>query len=513
MSEFGPFDHLSDVAHDLYIDGYADRAVEACLRWLPFARVAQDGWTWRYLMYTQAIALQELGDHDASARTAEALLAELDPDDSLWHAKALSMFAEASTRAGRHGRAMAAIAEADWRAAQVRPGTYGHLSATMAVALALRSIGLFETADERLRSITADSDPRLELFVVEELAQLTAAWAASLQVAGQPVAASSQFAATASRAVRMARLAVAADSPSMLARARVLEAWALHGLGQTGLAVSIARDAGERFEHRAELSETHLLHLVLAAGAAADGASDEARALLRRVVDETAASGRDTWQAIALEQLARFEADQSEPHAAVPVWELLAHAAFARLWSEREGRFMALQDRDHIRRLTEETDRMGRAVLEDPLTSLGNRRRLLAALETASPGPSSVLFIDVDLFKAVNDSFSHEIGDQVLRKVARIIEASCRATDLLTRYGGDEFVVLSPTDLDVATAMAERIRDAVGRHDWQQVAQGLEVTVTIGVGHAPDARRALAGADTALSAAKRAGRNRVLATR
>ena len=113
-----------------------------------------------------------------------------------------------------------------------------------------------------------------------------------------------------------------------------------------------------------------------------------------------------------------------------------------RLWIERESRFFALRDRISLRALAAEASQLGRDAMIDPLTGLGNRRMLDAGIAESLGG--AALFVDVDLFKDVNDRFSHAVGDEVLRRIADILRAHCRAHDVVVRFGGDEFVVLLP---------------------------------------------------------------------
>jgi diguanylate cyclase (GGDEF)-like protein len=509
FSEFGPFDELSDLAHQHYIDGFADRAVLACRTYQPLARAAGDLATWRYLLYTEAVALVELGRHGEAVEQARTILSLSGPDDHVWRAKALAMVAEASTREGQHSRALGALAEADWAVSAVRPGSYGFLSAGMAVALALRSVTLFEHADERLCELLRVEDDWIRLLVVHELTELSATWGVSLALIGRVEEARAQFLTTLQRSVHMQRLGWAADHPTMVARGEVFEAFALLHLGDGELAVGRALAATDRFEHRPELLETQLSRMVLARSATGQGDFARARELLRSAVADATANGREAWVGMALEALADVEAAEHGETPATALWRDLARSALARLWSEREGRFSALQDRDHIRRLTAETDRMGRDVLQDPLTGLGNRRLLVATLE-AGTRPLSVVFIDVDNFKAVNDQYSHAVGDEVLRRIAHLLRAQCRAEDVIVRYGGDEFIIVTAHDDDRARSVAERVHRAIRTHPWQELERSLSITVSIGVGSPKDgAENPLVAADIALIAAKRAGRDRV----
>jgi diguanylate cyclase len=163
------------------------------------------------------------------------------------------------------------------------------------------------------------------------------------------------------------------------------------------------------------------------------------------------------------------------------------------------------------RRLEDALERIREIATRDELTGTYNRRFLMESLarELARAGRSgggfSVCLIDVDHFKAVNDTLGHAAGDGVLKQVAEIAGRGLRAIDVFGRFGGEEFLLLLPdTDRAGARAVAERIRAAV--------AAETRVTVTIGVAqHAGDGAAAvLARADQALYRGKAAGRNTVL---
>jgi diguanylate cyclase (GGDEF)-like protein len=134
----------------------------------------------------------------------------------------------------------------------------------------------------------------------------------------------------------------------------------------------------------------------------------------------------------------------------------------------------------------------------DALTGVGNRRALdeeLRQLLRFGPLPLALILVDVDKFKEVNDRFTHVVGDEVLRRVAASLSLQLRTDDQLLRYGGDEFVVLLPgTGDEEANAVADRMREAVAVRPWNELADGLGVTITTGVaavwslsGRRPDA--------------------------
>jgi two-component system cell cycle response regulator len=159
----------------------------------------------------------------------------------------------------------------------------------------------------------------------------------------------------------------------------------------------------------------------------------------------------------------------------------------------------------------------------DPLTGLYNRRYMsvhVGAMVDAAADRGktvSVLALDVDHFKAVNDTYGHDAGDEVLKELARRIKANIRNIDLACRTGGEEFVIALPeTDAEVAYKVAERLRRAVGGKPFNAgpEAGNLTVTVSIGVAELENAAESLDDivkrADEALYRAKREGRNRVI---
>jgi len=161
--------------------------------------------------------------------------------------------------------------------------------------------------------------------------------------------------------------------------------------------------------------------------------------------------------------------------------------------------------------------------ITDPLTGLHNRRYMASHLDTlmksASPAkPISFLILDIDYFKAVNDTHGHDVGDEVLREFANRIAANVRGIDLACRHGGEEFVVVMPdTDSGFAFAVAERLRQSIESTPIKisRAPNSLNITVSIGIASsagAPDVPdQLLRRADQALYRAKREGRNRVIA--
>ncbi len=160
----------------------------------------------------------------------------------------------------------------------------------------------------------------------------------------------------------------------------------------------------------------------------------------------------------------------------------------------------------------------------DALTQLPNRRALDTLLEhewrrgTRDHYPLSVIMVDVDHFKAFNDTYGHTHGDTVLRQIARVIRRlSRRAGDIPTRYGGEEFLIIhAHTPPELAAKLAERIRDGVERLNIPHASSPTASVVTISLGIASlnpspeiNPRQLIEAADEALYRAKKAGRNRV----
>lgn len=157
----------------------------------------------------------------------------------------------------------------------------------------------------------------------------------------------------------------------------------------------------------------------------------------------------------------------------------------------------------------------------DALTGLFNRRAILAYLDGLHKDrrqvhqPVCLMMIDVDHFKAVNDSHGHAVGDEVLRAVSSCLKAQLRDSDRVGRIGGEEFLcVLDSTDLQDAELVAERLRHELSQLSVASVAGALRLTVSIGLAqsqsHEEDWAAVIGRADEGLYEAKRSGRNRVV---
>jgi diguanylate cyclase (GGDEF)-like protein len=165
-------------------------------------------------------------------------------------------------------------------------------------------------------------------------------------------------------------------------------------------------------------------------------------------------------------------------------------------------------------KLSETTD----AAQTDKLTGIASRRALLVDLfnevERANryERPLSVAFVDIDHFKTVNDTYGHAFGDEVLRGVAQAIQSNLRATDMVGRYGGEEFMlILTETNVEEGAVLTEKLRNVVAAERFTVEGQTLSVTISIGIAGGVGARLTsdalVRDADAAMYSAKSLGRN------
>ncbi|MCO8128235.1 GGDEF domain-containing protein [Acidimicrobiia bacterium EGI L10123] len=154
-------------------------------------------------------------------------------------------------------------------------------------------------------------------------------------------------------------------------------------------------------------------------------------------------------------------------------------------------------------------DRLVAAATRDPLTGLANRDAFADALAECAD-EATLLYIDVDRFKSVNDRYGHDVGDRVLVEIARRIVAACRPDDVVARFGGDEFVVLlDGIGLEQGRQIGERIVEMVAAPN-EDLADLAPVTVSVGLAPVVLRDDAVQAADTAMLRAKRDGRARLV---
>jgi len=163
--------------------------------------------------------------------------------------------------------------------------------------------------------------------------------------------------------------------------------------------------------------------------------------------------------------------------------------------------------------------KLERQALEDPLTGLFNRRHFdeqtskLFSIAQLEQKRLSIMICDIDNFKSINDTYSHQVGDEVLIKVAQLFRDNVRASDVLARYGGEEFILTMPdTSTDLAIMVCERLRKAIESYAWSEINPNLKVTISLGLASdvsVESFEKMIAFADEKLYEAKRSGKNKL----
>lgn len=178
---------------------------------------------------------------------------------------------------------------------------------------------------------------------------------------------------------------------------------------------------------------------------------------------------------------------------------------------------------EDLRQLQKELEVSQRQAMTDTLTGLANRRGLEKRMELErirarqNNSPFSVILLDIDWFKRINDEFGHLVGDSMLKGIAGILRSQTRKNDLVARFGGEEFLVLLPeTDAQGARAVAEKVRAVLSQKEWKIKESGKkigQVTASMGIAlyhpEEPD-NNVVQRADEALYQAKAQGRDRVV---
>ncbi|TQN42820.1 diguanylate cyclase (GGDEF)-like protein [Blastococcus colisei] len=258
------------------------------------------------------------------------------------------------------------------------------------------------------------------------------------------------------------------------------------------------------------------------------GHLDEARTTLDDCVRRCEEHGLTSIRVRARREQAELHAAYGDFRAAYEEHKLYSDELMDLQSAERDARARALQAMYETTEARRQTRRYRELSLRDPLTGLYNRRyvddHLPGLLDQATAGTTTVTvaLLDLDHFKSINDTWSHEVGDRVLRTVAELLQEACSAAgtaSFVARMGGEEFLlVLVGGDDDEAAQRLEEVRRSIRTHPWAELTGHLPVTASIGA--AGTAGRTdtsppevLGRADAHLYLAKRAGRDRVVTDR
>lgn len=475
----------------------------------------QTAWRCRDIMVSALAAAGRLND---SVALADDLMAHyLETGQSASHLQILGQIIAARLGLGEFERALDELTDALVGLSHLRESTPASASAFLAVGNAASGAEMFEMAASHLRRASHLARevgiPFLTRMIDGTVARNELRFAARLEMIGRRDDAAARY----REALRAAVRAQAGEPTHHWRRiGRLCEGYAWTALGEPALGRIALLEALGRDEAPMVPEDTLILRLGLARACAALGLADEARTHLHQTSGVHDTTFSHQWQVAIVLEAANVERVEHGDHPGLALAEHAAVLLANSLWEERERRLEAVMVRMQMLELSEENERVGQAATEDPLTGLGNRRKLdvaLAAMGEDATEPACLLFIDLDRFKNVNDHFSHAIGDEVLKAVADLLRHESRDNDVLVRYGGDEFVVvLSATDVQAAARVGERIRAAVATHDWWHVAPGLDARVSVGVAeHRPGMTfdEVMGAADAALYRAKQGGRDQV----
>ncbi len=517
----GPLKAFSLRVHELSQTGHCHEALAAADAYTAIARAVGDERTVTYLYQGRMYAHEGIGQFEEAIAAGEELLRRHRVAGNRLHeGKTLSDLASLYLLTGRAMEAMDYLARAGRLLERPPLHDANFASALGSYAIAVHVAELYEAARaayERLTEIWAANRP--DFAGADELGYMAMLlyWGVRLDHLGYTSEAELRLRrsdAIAQRWIDSYTERGALDQVTDIIASRAL---ALAKLGEIDEARKLAEEVVVPLRGAEEYYGSRVAHLALGVVRRAAGDLPAARREFLAAEQLLQFGGRPEERLIVRYELAALAAEASGTQEARDLFETVREQA-RQLWQLRLQRVTMLRQAQRREELETERARTELALIRDPLTGLGNRRhfdQVMASIDAGTlPHPTALLLIDVDHFKAINDTYSHIAGDQVLRAIAGILLAHCGADDVAIRYAGDEFTVFLHADLAAATRVAERIRTAIRGADLEHVAAGLPVTVSVGV--AP-LRPGMAGmdllhaADHQLYEAKRRGRDRVAA--
>ncbi len=501
VTAYGPLHLLAIQVHRMANDGQAFEAVGAADAYLVIARAVGDDKTARLLIQGKMYAMLAMGRlvegtalGEELLRTAGSLLSE---------AKTRCDLAQLHLLRGHYVDCMQHLARAGVLLNVDQPGTDRHRSAMCSFAEAATAAEMYETAAMAYDRLCASDAPNRSTSFDLVHAVTLLYWGMRLAHVGRAEEARSRL----RRSAEITRHRLDAQ-PDMHATA--VHALALAKLGETTMAEKLAREAIMPLRSGRTFQYARMAHLALGISLRAHGFPHEARREFIAARELSEHGSRPDERPIIRFELALTALELDGGQSSRDLFETV-EGQMRELWRLRLQRVAMLRQAGQREQAEAARARAEREILLDPLTGLGNRRRfdlLIGEVDQAAGSrPLTVLLIDLDHFKAVNDAYSHSAGDRALREVATILRAHCRTGDEAVRYAGDEFVVFLQGDGTAGREVAERIRTAVAA---AAILPEARLTVSVGVatwspGMTGDAL--FRAADDRLYAAKWSGRN------
>ncbi|WP_433373556.1 diguanylate cyclase [Actinoplanes sp. CA-142083] len=502
VTAFGPL-HLHALrVHRLANTGRGHEAIQAADAYLALARLCGDRKTIPFLVQGKMYANLNMGRFQEGAElAAELLRMHRATGSALGEAKTLCDLAQFDVLRSRYVDGMRNLARASVLLDLPHPGRDRRTSALCSFAEAATAAEMYETASASYEQLS-EATSAFDLVHATTLLY----WGLRLDHIGRH----DESATRLRRSAEITRRHVD-QRPDDVGPAAML-ALALAKLGDVIPAEKLARDAILPLRQAESFQYARMAHLALGISLRAQGALHDSRTELVAARELCAFGGRPDEKPIIRFELALTALEIDGGQSSQDLFDAVEGQA-RELWRVRMQRLAMLRQARQQEEAEAARARAEREVLRDPLTGLGNRRRfdlLLDRIDSARLTPPLVLLlVDVDHFKAVNDAYSHSVGDRALREVARILRAHCRAEDVPVRYAGDEFTLFLRGDLAVGREVAERIRAAVAHSD---IIPGVRLTVSVGLATlTPDmtGEALFRAADDRLYAAKFSGRNTI----
>ncbi|RZU53159.1 diguanylate cyclase (GGDEF)-like protein [Krasilnikovia cinnamomea] len=519
VTPYGPLDGLAERVHLLAQSGRADQALEAVQVFEPFARAFGDTKTAGFLLQGRMYALMYLGRYADAIPVGEQLLHHHESTGSVVAvAKTLADLADVNLRADRVSDAMRHLARAGLLLEQTTIRNDRYVAALASVICAATSMQLFETAHATYQQMSQwwASEGRTETTANHDLvyAETLLQWGLRLDQLGEHEEARPRLQRA---ATIFGRWSAACKERHQSQPFVALHSLALAKLGEVDRAEQLAAGIVAALRAAGDPYVAWPAHAALGIALRSRGDLVAARRELVAAAESLQISGSSSEFLIVDYELACLAVLEVGDHPSRDLRHMIELQA-RQLWQLRLQRVAMLRQARHREEHEQARRAAEAALLHDPLTGLGNRRRfdqLMNELDNGHlPAPTVLLFIDVDRFKSVNDTYSHGVGDAVLREIAATLRANCRADDIPVRYAGDEFVVFLHTDPDGARHVAERIRATIAATAYDDIAPGLRVSISAGIAaheSGMPAHQLLSTADANLYHAKRNGRDQIAA--